>query len=291
VREADFMEYNLDKLKMIAQGGQAEVYEIEESKVLRVLRDSADEEFLKNEIEVMRILNQKGLSVPKVFGFIKIGDRPASIVERIYGDTMLKYMQQHPTKMKSNARILAKLHLELLSVREDIKLSNSKQRASTLIKLSEGLNTEEKEFVYSILEELSEGDSICHGDFHPGNILMQNNRNYLIDWFGAYKGPDLADIAHTYLLIKNTPRIPGIGWFQYMIIKAAGSLLAKTYIHEIHRLKAFNWSEFSKWLIIKAAERTEHGMLMERGKLVEYISNCKKLRKAGIAEERWYLKL
>lgn len=221
------MEYNLDTLKRIAQGGQAEIYEIEANRVLRVLRDATDEEFLKNEIEVMKVLNQKGLTIPKVYGFVKIGDRPAAIVERIYGDTMLKYMQKHPIKMKGNAKVLARLHVELLGMREEIKLTHSKQRAKNLIKNSESLNSYQKEFVYEVLEELPEGDSICHGDFHPGNILMQNNRNYLIDWFGAYKGPGLADIAHTYLLMKNTPRIPGIGWAEYMIMKTAGNILAK----------------------------------------------------------------
>jgi aminoglycoside phosphotransferase (APT) family kinase protein len=285
------MEYNLEKLKMLAQGGQAEIYEVEDNRVLRVLRDSKDEENLKNEIEILKALKYKGLTVPEVYGFTMIGDRPASIVERIYGDTMLKHIQKNPMKMKSYAKILAKLHSELLCMREDIKLSHSRQRASYLIKLSSALNNSQKEFVYAVLEELSEGDSICHGDFHPGNILMQDNLYYLIDWFGAYKGPAIADIAHTYLLMKNTPRIPGIGWIEYKIMKTFANLLAKTYIHELYRLQPFNWGEFSKWLVIKAAERTEHGMPMEQEKLVEYIDSCHIAMKKGVAADGWYLKL
>jgi uncharacterized protein (TIGR02172 family) len=285
------MEYNLEKLKMLAQGGQAEIYEIEGNKVLRVLRDTSNEKNLKNEIEIMKALKHKGITVPEVYGFIMIGDRPASIVERIYGDTMLKYIQKNPLKMKSYARILAKLHTELLSMREDVQLSHSRQRANYLIKLSSGLNNSQKEFAYTVLEELSEGDSICHGDFHPGNILMQNNLYYLIDWAGAYKGPAIADIAHTYLLMKNTPRIPGIGWIEYKIMKTCANLLAKTYIHELYRLQPFEWGEFSKWLVIKAAERTQHGMQTEQGKLVEYIDYCLIQKKKGVAADEWYLML
>jgi len=43
--------------------------------------------------------------------------------------------------------------------------------------------------------------------------------------------------------------------------------------------------------VVKAAERTEHGMLMERVKLIEYINYCQQQRKAGISEDKWYMKL
>ncbi len=31
-----------------------------------------------------------------------------------------------------------------------------------------------KEGVLEILDKLKDGDTLCHGDFHPGNILLSN---------------------------------------------------------------------------------------------------------------------
>ena len=136
---------DLKDLRIIAQGDQAQIYEYGTDKVLRVLRNPEDEPLLQHEIEVMRALQNSGVSVPEVYGSLTVDGRPAVIVQRIYGVSML------------------------------------------------------------------DDDALCHGDFHPGNILKAGGRYYIIDWFGVYQGDILSDAAHTVMLLKNAPRVPGVG--------------------------------------------------------------------------------
>jgi aminoglycoside phosphotransferase (APT) family kinase protein len=43
---------------------------------------------------------------------------------------------------------------------------------------------------------------LCHGDLHPGNVIMASDGPVIIDWFDASRGDQVADIARTSLLMS-----------------------------------------------------------------------------------------
>ena len=43
---------------------------------------------------------------------------------------------------------------------------------------------------------------ICHGDFHPLNVLVDGDDAWLIDWTDAALGPREGDVARTLLLFE-----------------------------------------------------------------------------------------
>jgi tRNA A-37 threonylcarbamoyl transferase component Bud32 len=46
-------------------------------------------------------------------------------------------------------------------------------------------------------------ECLCHGDFHPLNILYDGNKHWIIDWVDATAGNPLADACRTYLIFKQ----------------------------------------------------------------------------------------
>ena len=53
---------------------------------------------------------------------------------------------------------------------------------------------------------------MCHGDLHPGNVIMAGDGQVIIDWFDASRGDQVADIARTSLLMSvraHGPKGPG----------------------------------------------------------------------------------
>jgi aminoglycoside phosphotransferase (APT) family kinase protein len=44
------------------------------------------------------------------------------------------------------------------------------------------------------LETMPDGDRVCHGDFHPDNILLPSQGEIIIDWIDASRGNPLADL-------------------------------------------------------------------------------------------------
>ena len=48
-------------------------------------------------------------------------------------------------------------------------------------------------------------DRLCHGDFHPENVLQTNGEWRLVRWREAFAGDPLADIALTLFSLRRTP--------------------------------------------------------------------------------------
>lgn len=55
------------------------------------------------------------------------------------------------------------------------------------------------------IDKLPDGSALCHGDFHPGNILISNGHTVVIDFMNLCHGDFLYDVARTVFLIEYTP--------------------------------------------------------------------------------------
>lgn len=278
----------LKNLKLLAQGGQAEIYELDDEKVIRVLRNTEDEAYLKTEMSIMKSLKERGKAVPRVFEYLKIDGRPSLIMDRLYGDSMLEEVKKNSLCLLIKAEKLAQLHLEITDSAQNIKMISINDRAAHLIPMADLLDDELKKFALDILAELPKGNDICHGDFHPGNIIATNSQYYVIDWFGATIGEKLSDFAHTYLLLRNTPKLPGIGQFQNFIIGCSGSIISSKYLSSLRKSYTFDWGEFSKWMIVRAAERVFYGLPSEKEVLIKYIKDCRNAYLSGVNPCKWW---
>ena len=58
-----------------------------------------------------------------------------------------------------------------------------------------------KELLDTILD-MPDGDRLCHGDFHPLNILGNTFDPLIIDWLDAGRGDPAADVCRSYLLLE-----------------------------------------------------------------------------------------
>ena len=68
---------------------------------------------------------------------------------------------------------------------------------------TENLDNDLKERLIDKLNNIPEGDAICHGDFGPSNIILsESNIPYIIDWSHATQGNPLLDCAKTYLMLN-----------------------------------------------------------------------------------------
>lgn len=282
------MEYELKRLRLIAEGGQAEIYDIGDNKILRVLKDPGYEKMLRIEMQIMKVLKDKGICIPEVYEYLNVDGRPAIIIEKITGESMLQSIAQHPLNTLKEAQMLANLHIKLSKSYTADNLNYVKDNSRYLIGNSTSIDSQLKQFAIKLLDELPEGEDLCHGDFHPGNILKSGGKYYIIDWSGSYRGDILSDAAHTYILLKSVPDFQGMNAAKHALLKLAGSIIAEEYVKTFRKSINFDWSDFSKWMVIKAAERTFYGFSSEQDALIRFIRYCYDKWNNGESADYWY---
>jgi hypothetical protein len=150
-------------------------------------------------------------------------------------------------------------------------ITATKAKAEFCIKRSARLEDRTKERILGVLKDLPDGDSLCHGDFHPGNIICDKDSRYLIDWVGASRGDFCADVAHTYVLLRVVPRVPHMSRVMHFMQKRVGQAVADRYLTAILSGTSFDHERLSKWVFVNAAERTYHGLESEQERLQRFI--------------------
>ena len=64
------------------------------------------------------------------------------------------------------------------------------------------LDKSRKRELHDAIVDMPHGDRLCHGDFHPLNILGDTLDPVVIDWLDARRGDPVADVCRSYLLLK-----------------------------------------------------------------------------------------
>ncbi len=77
---------------------------------------------------------------------------------------------------------------------------------------------------------------ICHGDFHPFNLLADEDRVTVLDWSNALLAPRAYDVAFTSLLLSEPP-LRVAGW-QRQLLRPVGRLAAHRFVRAYQRRTA-----------------------------------------------------
>jgi uncharacterized protein (TIGR02172 family) len=188
--------------ELVGRGYQCDVFALGEGKVLKVFKPGADRSWIEREFAVTRLLHEAGLPIPAVFDIVEIDGRTGIVYERIHGPLLSAEVLANPGKVKPLARDMAELHAKIhsVSIRE---LPSQRERLRRRIGNVRQLAPEEREAVLRILDGLSDGDVVCHGDLNLNNVIVSPKGMMAIDWDNGCRGNPLADVARVVLLLNN----------------------------------------------------------------------------------------
>ena len=103
-----------------------------------------------------------------------------------------------------------------------------------------------------MLAAMPAGDRLCHGDFHPGNIMVLKQGEMIIDWIDAAIGNPLADIARTTVIFLGAIAAHQI---KQPFMKFILHLFHDLYIHNYFSIRPGGENQYRQWLPIVAAAR------------------------------------
>jgi uncharacterized protein (TIGR02172 family) len=236
----------------IAVGATAEIFAWGDGQVLKLFRPGSYAGLPDQEWANTLTAWQLGAPAPKPIELVEVNGRRGVVLERIQGPTLTGCIQKRPWRLASYAHLLARQQATLHAIRAP-GLPSLSERARQSISNSNALNPEMKDRLLARLAKLPEGEQICHGDFHPGNILMSDKGPVVIDWEGCTRGDPSADVAETRMLFRIIITfLHGLkGWPIRQYLRA----YERVYLVEYNRVAAAPARDQLAWIAIVTAMR------------------------------------
>jgi aminoglycoside phosphotransferase (APT) family kinase protein len=226
------------------------------------------------EARIARAVYEVGIPSPEAREIVEVEGRRGLIYERLEGVSMLQDMNARPWLLFKHARSLAELHVRIHG-QSTTELPSYKDRLDYDIRHSAHLGEEFKSKALALLKVLPGSSNICHGDYHPGNVLVTERGPVVIDWMTASTGSPWTDVARTSLLLSIGAKAAGKQ--VRPIIRMAIKLYHRTYLNRYRALKPDTENELDRWTPVTAAGRLNENIIPEREALIKIV-------KEGFAE-------
>jgi len=246
-------------LTRIAEGREAEIFSWDATSVLKLYRS---EEFtVRAEETALGILASAPGIAPTVREVVHLDGRPGLVMERVEGTDMLSLLQKNPLRLFSFARGLADVQVRIHETPAPAALPETRSRLAE--RISYGAPHGLREFALRVLDGLTDGDRLCHGDLHPGNVMVSPSRLAVIDWSGASRGDPIGDHGRTSLLLSMGDPPPGTARAFRMIIGVGRGLFSSAYRKSYARAIPVASDVRRRWEIVHAAARFAEGIEVE----------------------------
>jgi aminoglycoside phosphotransferase (APT) family kinase protein len=194
------------KLERLGAGREAEIFAWGDGRVLRLARDAWRRPSVEREAIALGAAYRAGVPVPAVYELVTIDERPGAVLDRIDGEDLLVHLGRRPWALWSVAKTLGRQHAALHRVDAPEALPPLREELRRRLH-SELVPDDVREHALILLDQLPDGERLCHGDFHPGNLLRAGSGYVVIDWTNAARGHPSADVARSLLLLA-TAAIP-----------------------------------------------------------------------------------
>ncbi|ASI78020.1 MULTISPECIES: aminoglycoside phosphotransferase family protein [Bacillus cereus group] len=193
---------NLDNL--IAKGNTAEIY-LYDNKIVKLFKDYLPDTESMNEAKKQKYACSCGLPVPNIFEVIKIQNRQAIIMEYIKGDSIGNLLLNNLNKAEHYINICVNEQKKIHSICVNTdEIESMRGRLERQIKSVHKLDEKQKENILNKLHSIKFEPRLCHGDFHPFNLILSKKNVNIIDWVDASSGDIRADVFRTYLLYAQS---------------------------------------------------------------------------------------
>ena len=187
--------------RMLGSGKEAEVFEYR-TIVVKLYRSPIPKRSAFREASILALVESFGLPVPAVYGVRQFGDRWGVMMARADGPAFAEAMGRQPHLRSAYIKAMALLHWRVHS-HPATQLASLNAKLAAKIRQATILGETRQSQLLSRLAAQPEGDRLCHGDFHPFNLLGRPGRETLVDWMDASRGDPTADVCRSYVLIRR----------------------------------------------------------------------------------------
>ena len=240
--------------RLLATGNTAQIFECG-SRVIKVYKSSAAKRAAFLEAARSAAVEALGLPVPRVWGVHEVLGQWGLSFDRVTQKSFAEQMLGNCNDVPQYLRCMARLHMRIHS-HQAIQFAGLKVTLAANIAATTLLDMPRKRELLDAIVDMPDGDRLCHGDFHPANILGDISGPMIIDWLDARRGDPAADVCRSYVLLK---------------LHAAEIAIA--YLDAYCHLSNMHRDTILRWLPYVSAAKLAEGVPEERAGLLEIIGS------------------
>ncbi len=200
-------EISVDGCELIGEGGNGAVYRLDNETIVKVYKSKIGIEGIDREREYARSAFMSGIPSVIAYDMVKVGDSYGVVFELLNSDTLGHAMKNNPEKLVEYTDQYVDLAKTLHSTEMP---DGSIERVQDVYhrhidNLTQWCSDEEIAIMHSITDEIPKVNTVVHGDFHPGNIMIHNDELVLIDMPGISMGPPICDLVATFRDMVSAP--------------------------------------------------------------------------------------
>jgi thiamine kinase len=232
--------------------GTANIYPWGKDQVLKLYGPDAPDGFVEYLGTVERELFGAGLPVPEVGEIVEVDGNLGQVYERVEGETLaarlLRSTGSDADRIVQMAHVFAQMHANIHACGEIKELPSQRDVLPRVVGTIAVLPNDLKEATLSAIDKMPIGDRVCHGDFHPYNVLMSPRGPVVIDWNNAVIGNPLEDVARTALILSGISMLDSTH-------RAAVDVFRAAYLARYAELRPFDEKQLDALHPIVAAVR------------------------------------
>jgi len=185
---------------LLAVGNVAEIFEWG-SRVLKLYKSTDAKPAAFREAAIHAAAEALGLPVPRIWNVREMGGRWGLVFDRVDQASFAEQMLNNPGDIPRYLEAMVRLHMRI-HAHAAIQFANLKVKLAANIAATKRLDERRTQDLLAGLADMPDGDRLCHGDFHPMNILGEASQPVIIDWPDARRGDPAADVCRSYVLMK-----------------------------------------------------------------------------------------
>ena len=213
-RYKKYREVSVEGCKQLGHGAKGDVYRYDDELVIKVYNDNNTYRDVEKEIAQSRRAFVLGIPTAISFGIVSVGARYGAMYELLDSATISAYIAGNPGQVKYYAKVMADLAHTIhgITVAEEDGFPPVSGRLSRYV--TGGIGKEDAalaERCLKLIGTLPDTKTLLHGDFHTGNVFLQNGEPLLIDMDRLSTGHPMVEISDLYyyyvVLGENDPSV------------------------------------------------------------------------------------
>ncbi len=248
----------------IGLGRTAEVFAYGDGEVVKLIRPGLPDRLGESEAEAAALVARAAVAAPAFMGTTRIEGRLGLIYERLGGASMLDRMSGRPWEIDRLARRLAELHAAMHDAPGSGLPDQKTNLRWAIDRAAAHLPDGARGTALARLDALPARDAICHGDMHPGNVLISPTGAVVIDWMTACCGNPAGDVARTVLLLRDSGVPSHMPAAERTLVALLRKRLSSVYLQRYRRLRALDLRELAAWRLPILAARLAEEIEAER---------------------------